>query len=179
MLAAHLKQILANRAQVSRTSGGSMILREKQVMKVELAETPTGLTAIDMRKIGSFSGINEGEWKQRCDYLLVYEYKGENIAIFVELKKTLSQEDRRGMEQLRRSLPLLQYLHSVCRIHHGVEPDEPIATARYFLIGEKMNPRLDKQPVKPGRLIASEDYEEITVNTFIGPRLRFDVLQSK
>ena len=179
MLAAHLKQILANKALVSRTSGGSMILREKRVMKVEVAETPLGVTAIDMRKLGSFSGMREGEWKQRCDYLLVYEFKGKNIAIFVELKKTLSQEDRKGMEQLRRSLPLLEYLYSVCRIHYGVEPDKPVTTARYVLIGKRMNPRLDKQPVTPIRALPSKDYKEIAVDWFVGPRLRFDLLRSK
>ena len=148
-------------------------------MKVEVAGTPSGVTAIDMRKLGSFSGMKEGEWKQRCDYLLVYEFKGKNIAIFVELKKTLSQENGKGMEQLRRSLPLLRYLYSICRIHYGVEPDKPVTTTRYFLIGKKMNPRLDKQPVTPGRSLPSEDYKEITVNKFVGPRLRFDLLRSK
>ena len=156
-----------------------MILREKRIMKVEVAETPLGVTAIDMRKIGSFSGIKDGPWKQRCDYLFVYEVEGKNIAIFIELKKTLSQENRRGMEQLRRSLPLLKYLHSVCRIHCGVEPDKPVTTARYVLIGKKMNPRLDKQAVTPRRALPSKDYKEIAVNWFVGPRLRFDLLRSK
>lgn len=178
MFATHLKQILANRVLVSRTNKGSMILREKQVMAVEVAGTPSDMTAIDLRKLGSFSGMREGEWKQRCDYLLVYELKGKNIAIFVELKKTLSQENNRGVEQLRRSLPLLKYLHSVCRIHYGVEPDKPVTTTRYVLIGDKMNPRLNMQPVTPGRPLPSENYREITVNKFVGPRLRFDLLRS-
>ena len=147
-------------------------------MKVEVSRTPSGVTAIDLRKLGSFSGIKEGPWKQRCDYLLVYEFKGKNIVIFVELKKTLSQENKRGAEQLRRSLPLLKYLHSVCRIHYGVEPDMLVTTTRYVLIGQKMNPRLDKQPVKTHRALPSENYKEITVNKFVGPRLRFDLLQS-
>ena len=44
---------------------------------------------------------------------------GQDQAVFVELKKTLDEDQSRAMEQLRRSLPLLDYLLSVCRIHFG------------------------------------------------------------
>ena len=57
MFSVHLKQILADSALVSRTNGSSMILREGRVMKVEVSGTPSGVTAIDMRKLGSFSPL--------------------------------------------------------------------------------------------------------------------------
>ena len=179
MLADHLKKILKDKALVPRTNAGSMILKEKRVMKVEVTGMPLGVTAIDIEKIGSFSGLNDGEWKQRCDYLLVYEVEGQNIAIFVELKKTLNQDNKKAMEQLRRSPPILKYLHSVYRIHYGIESEKPVMTTRYFLIGEKINQRLDKQPVPLGRPLPSVDHKNITVNKFVGPRIRFDLLRSE
>ena len=175
MFSAHLKEILDDRVLAPRTNGGGMILREKEVMEVEVTETPSDVTAVDVRKIGSFSGLKDGEWKQSCDYLLVHERKGENVVIFVELKKTLNEK---GMEQLRRSLPLLDYLHSVCRIQYGVESYKSEMTIRYSIICEKINPRLDKQPVTPGRPPRPEHYKGIKINKFVGSRVHFDLLRS-
>lgn len=156
-----------------------MILQEKQVMKVEVTGMPLGVTAINLEKIGSFKGVKDGEWKQHCDYLLVYEAEGQNVGIFVELKKTLYQDNKRAMEQLRRSPPILEYLHSVCRIHHEIESEKPVIITRYILIGKKINQRLDKQSVAPGRPLGSKEHKRIKVNMFVGPRIRFDLLQSE
>lgn len=179
MLADHLKEILKAKALVSRKNADSMILHENQVMEVEVTRIPLGVVAIDMRQIGSFSGLNDGECKQRCDYLLVYEAKGAYAAIFVELKKTLYQDNERAMEQLRRSPPILEYLHSVCRIHYEIESEKPVIITRYILIGKKINQRLDKQSVAPGRPLGSKEHKRIKVNMFVGPRIRFDLLQSE
>ena len=149
-------------------------------MKVEVAGVPSGVTAIDMRRIGNLSGVKYGKWKQSCDYLLVCEFEGKDVAVFVELKKTLGPDQKKGMEQLRRSLPLLEYLRSICRIHHGVKTDNSGVDTRYFLIGEKISQRLDKQRVKSSRGLSTptEKHEDITVNIFVGSRVRFDLLRS-
>ena len=82
------------------------------------------------------------------------------------------------MEQLRRSLPLLEYLRSVCQVHNHMKADKPGMDARYFLIGEKSGEKLDKQPLRSNRPLPTEKHENITVNTFVGPRVRFDLLRS-
>ena len=177
MLATQIKGILEDKALVWPTNG-SMTLRETNVMDVEVAEVPSSVTVIDMRKMGSLSGVRDGECRQTCDYLLVWEVEGRDVAIFVELKKTLDLNRKKsGMEQLRRSLPLLDYLCSVCRIHHGLKSYKSVA-ARYFLIGEKGGEKLDKQPVRPGRALTTETYKGITVHTFVGSMVRFDLLRS-
>ena len=76
------------------------------------------------------------------------------------------------------SLPLLEYLRSVCQIQYDMETDESGMDARYFLIGEKDSSRLDKQPVRPGRALPPEEYKNITINLFVGLRIRFDRLRS-
>ena len=67
-------------------------------------------------------------------------------ALFVELKRTLS--DSAACEQLRRSLPWLNYLRSVCEIESGsVFVDIEV---RYAVIALKRHQRLDKQRIKQG-----------------------------
>ena len=95
-------------------------------MKVEVAEVPPQFTALDMRKIGSLPGLKSGNWKKACDYLLVFNQGSRDYAIFVELKKTLYEDKAEGMEQLRRSLPYLKYLHTVCRLQFGSNLRDPI-----------------------------------------------------
>lgn len=175
MFAAHLKQILADNALVSRTSSDSMILQEMNIMAVEVAAIPPDVTAVNIYQIGSLKGLRNSECKKTCDYLLVCKAEGMDHAILVELKKTL-REDKKGMEQLRRSLPLLKYLRSVCRIHCNGETHRPTLNVRYVLIGTKNQLRIDKQHVRPGQGIEKENYKGIEVHTFLGKRIRFDLL---
>ncbi len=115
--------------------------------------------------------------KQVCDYLLVYALNGDNYAVLIELKKTLSN-DTSYREQLRRSLPFLEYLRSVCDIEYGNETDHSDVRVRYFCIGEKLSPKFDKQPVKvgPDRIFEPEEYGNITINTLVGPRVSLATL---
>ena len=48
---------------------------------------------------------DRGDLKKICDYLLIGQLDGSDYAIFVELKKTLREEEK-PKEQLRRSLPI-------------------------------------------------------------------------
>ena len=177
MLAAHLKNILVDKALVTPTTSGSVMLREPGVMKVEVAEIPPDFTAIDMRKIGSLSGLRDGEWKQVCDYLMVCEAGGVVHAIFAELKKTLNHE-KKPREQLRRSRPILKYLYSMCAIHYGVEVRKSDLSVQYLLIFERTSKRLAKQGVRaaPRRKLSQERHENITVSTFVGPRIPLTLL---
>ncbi len=176
MLATHLKEILAVKALVSQKTGRGIILEEKGVMKVELTQMPLDVTAVDMRLIGRLSGVKNGNWSKRCDYLLIGQAEGMDYAIFVELKRTLKkdQEGLEGMEQLRRSLPILEYLRSVCQIHHMTK--KAALEVRYFLIGTKNHSKFDKQRVRPRLGTEKEVYKGIEVHTYLGDRIGFNQL---
>ena len=174
MLATHLKNILTDKTLVSPRSDGRTFLREKDVMELEVADIPSDITIINMQRIGSLSGVKHGKWKQVCDFLLLYEEEGKGYAIFVELKKTLNEKSKeKGKEQLRRSLPFLKYFRSVCEIHYGSDSDKPRLIVRYAVVGARNSGRLDKQHVKAGHPLPSENHKGITVGMFVKERIRF------
>ena len=150
---------------------GDVVLREPNVMDVVLAEVPVGVTVINMRRIGSLSGIREGAWKRICDYLVIRSAEGGDEAVFVELKKNLA--DPRGKEQLRRSLPYLDYIRSLCRIEYGAMSSPKRVSARYVLIGRRTSPGLAKQGVTAGPVFSNEPHRGITVQRYVGSRIRF------
>ena len=174
--AAFLQDILHLKALVSRADDGSMILREKKVMKIKVAGTPSGVTAIDLRRIGSLSGVRDGEWKQNCDYLLVYEDRSTCVAILIDLKKTI-HGDGKPKVQLRWSLPILRYLCALYAIHSASEFNSENTLVRYYIIATKYNPRIDKQGVKPRPgVVQRETYKDIEIHTYVGPKIAFNLL---
>ena len=175
MLPTQFRGILKDKTLVLPKSGRDMIIEEKKVMKVEVTQMPSDVTVINMRKVGHLPGVNDGELTQICDYLLISKSEGMDHAIFIELKKTL-RENKKGMDQLRRSLPILDYLRSMCQIHYGVMTNRSALKVRYFLIGTKNDPRIDKQRVRPQIDVEKENYEDIEVHTFLGERIQFDLL---
>ena len=146
-------------------------------MKVTVSAPSIPVAAIRLSKSSHLPVLKDGAWKRVCDYLLVYAFDGIEYAVFVELKKTIS-DDNRPKEQLRRSLPFLEYLRSVCDIEFGNETAHSNVRIRFFRIGEKLSPRFDKQFVKvgPDRILKREEYESITINTLIGPRVSLATL---
>ncbi len=181
-MSAHLKEILDAKALTPQPTNDGIRLREKGVMEVQVVNPPPDLTTVAMKKLGRLSGMKDGEWTQVCDYLLVYPRKGKDHVIFVELKKTLHEGRGKAMEQLRRSLPFLEYLRSVCEIQFGGEPVSRRIAVQYLLIGERTRSRLDKkQSVSPdpARKLEKQDYRNIAVTTFVGSRVRFDLLVSQ
>lgn len=67
MLATHLKNMLADKVLVSPRKDGRTILREKGVMDLEIADIPSSITIVNMRRIGSLSGVKDGEWNSYGD----------------------------------------------------------------------------------------------------------------
>ena len=174
MLARHIKEILRDKALVLSRSDGRTILREKDVMELEVADIPSDITIINMQRIGSLSALKDGEWKQVCDFLLLFEDRGKDYAIFIELKKTLDEESKqKGMELLRRSLPFLKYLRSVCELHYGADSDEPGPIVWYAVVGSQISRKLDKQHVKAGKPLPSENHKGISVGMFVRERMHF------
>ena len=159
---------------------GKVILKERQRganMRVTLDTASVAVTAVRLSKASHLSILKDGPCKRVCDYLLIYTLDGENCAVFVELKKTLSDEQN-AKEQLRRSLPFLEYLRAVCAVEFGDETANAIESVRYFRVGEKLSPRLDKQPVRvgPNRISMREEYKNITINAVLGPRVALATL---
>lgn len=157
-----------------------IILRERQRdsrMIVTVSTPSISVAAIRLSKSSHLPVLKDGPWKRICDYLLVYAFDGIEYAIFVELKKTLS-DDNGPKEQLRRSLPFLEYLSSVCDIEYGNETAHSSMRIRYFRIGEKLSPRFDKQFVKvgPDRILKREKYKSIAINTLVGSRVSLSTL---
>lgn len=149
----------------------SIILKELQAsMSVKITGLPPSATTIRMNRIGHSPGLKKGgKWNHICDYLVVTRLNDDCHAIFIELKKTL-RGDNRAKEQLRRSLPVLDYLVSVCNIEYKKASKPSI---KYLLVAQKLSESLDKQRTKidPSILTSKEEYESIIVITSIKPKI--------
>lgn len=151
------------------TQEGEITLRERQAdMKITLTGVSSTITTIRLSRTGHLSALasdGSGGWNQICDYLLIDDLGDECRVILIELKKTL-QDRNKAFEQLRRSLPMADYLLSVCGVE--LRTSWP-CTVSYVLIAEKRTNRLDKQPVRPQPgLRKQESCDGIEVFVFVG-----------
>ena len=174
MLARSVKAVLADRTTAAPLPERRVVLTERDVMRVTVTGLPEEAIVIDLNRIGGLSGVGQGPWKQACDYLIVFHDGRRNGALFVELKRTLRDGATQGQEQLRRSLPILRYLETMCSIHFGI--DESCAKTRYALIAERGSHRLDKQRVRASDAPQVESYKGIRITTVIGERVAFRAL---
>lgn len=176
-LASDLANILKPDKLVPVAPGGGIVLRDPQSrMKVHVVDAPATVAAVRLERIGHSSGLRDGPWKRVCDYLLVVESGERTDAIFIELKKTLTEEIP-PRDQLRRSAPILEYLRAVCE----VESDDGAARSiskRFFIVAERGGRRLDKQWVKtePAGRVQSVQFGNLTIRTFIGTRVSLATL---
>lgn len=180
-LTAGLRDVLKPDAVLPATNDDSIELREKRAaMRVEIVGLPETFIVIRIEHVGHASKISNGPWRQICDYLLVVDLDNRTHAVFLELKKTHSREEK-PREQLRRSLPLLEYLRSVCEIESGIPWDEHGISIHYWILFERTSPRLAKQSVKvdPKHRVSKEQYGGITINTTFGPRVKLATLTSE
>lgn len=177
-LAAGLSDILDPGVVVQATEVDSIVLQERPAdMRVEVLGLPAAFIAIRTERIGHVSRINDGSWKRICDYLLVTESGDRIHAVFVELKKTQTEEEKpRG--QVRRSLPLLQYLRSMWEIESETPLGEHGIAVHYSILFERTSPRLAKQAVRsdPTRPVREEEYKGLTIRTFVGTSVAFATL---
>ena len=144
-------------------------LREHRAsMSVDVIGIDRRATAIHVDGL-AFSGLEEGGWNQKCDYLLLVSSGPVYRAALIELKKTLTEEEK-PLEQLRHSLPYLECLRMLCCIHYNETAPARIQV-RYAVIGERSQLRLDKQGVKarPGKPVWTRQHHEISVSAFLGP----------
>lgn len=154
-----LQRVVLDKWQLLPEPGGTVSLEERNVMKVQVSGLTEGSVVLRMDEI-ALSSVKNGPWKKSCDYAIVSP-DGDNVRVlFVELKRTMTEEVK-GLEQLRWSLPRLEYLRSLCRIDCGDGADQ--AVVRYALVAEKGNLRLDKQPVRRRRSPQTKQHEGIDV----------------
>lgn len=174
--ATFLRGILHCKALVLRSDDGTIVLREKKVMSIKVNETPLQIAAINLHRIGSLSGVRDGEWKQACDYLLVCDEESRHVAVFIELKKTIYGDGKPAV-QLRWSLPIYRYLCAMYALHSASQFMSAKALVRYYIIATKYNRRLDKQGVKPQPgVIHKETYKDVEIHTYVGTQIPFSLL---
>ena len=147
-------------------------LIESQEMKqyeVTGIRQPLVVTAIRMNRLRHLARLKDGAWNKICDYLLITARDGTYFAVFVELKETLRENDD-AREQLRRSLPILEYLRSVCAVEDLIKPDVAV---RYVILASRDANRLDKQGARitPAEVIREERYRGIDVRSFVCERI--------
>ena len=180
-LIAQLQAILKPELLQGLETGDSFILEERQRnqedTRVELIGISSPFLAVRMNKLNHLSALKpeKDKWNQICDYLLIGQANGSDYAIFVELKKTLREEEK-PKEQLRRSLPILEYLLSVCAVEYGNGQSD--LTIRYALIAERENTKIYKRRFQGGRQrqLRQETYKSIQVTTFVEPTVHFTAL---
>ena len=177
-LSLELRGVL-KREVVRSPKGDSIILEEPNVgMKVEVTKPSGSVVAVDMDKIGHLDCIKEGkDSKKKCDYLLAFKSNGRDHVVLVELKQTL-KDGSKTKEQMRRSLPLLEYLSSFCEIHY--EHSRLKLGVRYFIIAEKDGRQFDKQTVRttPGLRLEEGEYKGVRVTSYFGTSISFAALSS-
>ena len=174
-----LERVLIEDVVETPSKDKTITLQEKDAnvdMEVEIVTQSASVIAIRMSSKSHLPIMQYGPWNQVCDYLLVVESADEIHAVFIELKKTLTKEEK-PREQLRRSLPFLEYLLSVCKIENSSIQTTSLNTT-YFILGKKLNEKIDKESVRinPDRTIEKEQYEEIEISTSTRKRFTLDEL---
>ncbi len=177
-----LERVLIEDVVETPSKDKTITLQEKDAnvdMEVKIVTQSASVIAIRMSAKNHLPIMQDGPWKQVCDYLLVVESADEIHAVFIELKKTLTQE-KKPREQLRRSLPFLAYLLSVCKIENSSIQTTSLNTT-YFILGKKLNEKIDKESVRinPDRTIEKEQYEEIEISTSTRKRFTLDELTNR
>ena len=179
-----LRSILNERRApiTSPDQNGLLTLREDRgddlQMKVEVRQVPSTTTAIRLPESTAHSILRQSRgksWLKSCDYLLVDEGERECRVAMVELKSQLHQDDR-GLEQLRRTLPLAKYILSVCEVELQCSWCHRF---NYVLIAEKGG-RIDKQRARsyPHPQVETRDHENIEVGVGVGTQFNFSSLMA-
>jgi len=175
-LVSELPEIVDEGAVAPANADGVLLSEDEAGMQVQvLASVPITAIRLGRAGVGHAPGVRAGTGLNRvCDYLLLVESGGHTHAVLVELKKTWEQQ--RGWEQVRRSLPVLEYLRSVCEVEREARFDDDGIRVGYLVICEKR--RLNKQTTRPEPVeaVQSQDYRDITVRTYIGTTISLTIL---
>ena len=157
-------------------------------MILRIEEIPESIVIIrpeDAKKWELFCGNKPKNWMKRCDYLLVGKTDGRYFAIFVELKKTLRDEndprhEENGYAQLRWSQPLFDYLLSVFNTDNCTELSKSEFSIKYWQIGEKPSRDQVKSRVYLDEEVRFDgEYKGLTIHNRVTPFISLrDLLES-
>ena len=175
MLPECLRGIVDGKCLTFPDAVGTVVMEEKDVMEVEVVGFPQDAIIMQINQcLGAWAGIKKGPWKRLCDYMMIYHIEGKDYVVLIELKKTINEDDK-GMEQLRWSLPVLDYLYSICRVklNTSANTKKSFQAVQYVLIGKKGPDRLDKQYVKPNMSFSQVSYRGININLCLRSRIDF------
>ena len=124
-----LVSVLKPEVLLTHRNDGVELLDKQSGMRVRLFGLPARFTAVHVEGIGHVGKLKDrgqehnGHLRRVCDYVLVAESDDSTRVVFVELKGTWSTGEK-PRDQLRRSLPLLNYLRSVCEVEYEEMLDE-------------------------------------------------------
>lgn len=165
-----LKEILRSDAwEKGRPSNGHRVIKlkdEQSGMEICIRASEPVLVICAEKEGGALKHLSclKSGCNKICDYLVIFQSNANYYAVFIEMKENM--RGQRGHEQLRRSLPILDYLVSACKIEHNINPR---ISVKYVLVSEKVNSKLDKQPIRPiSTKSINKRYKGIMVKEFIG-----------
>ena len=174
-LVSELPQIVEDVALVPANADGVLLMDEQSGMQVQvLASVPVTAIRLGSTGVGHVPRLNiHAGLNLICDYLLFVELHGHTHCVLVELKATW---EPRAREQVRRSLPLLEYLRAVCEVDRETPFDDATIETGYMVICKKR--RLNKQTMRtdPAKTTHGEDYRNIRVRTYIGTTISLAIL---
>lgn len=184
--AAELAGVLKQDVLLPRENGGVELKDKRSGMKVRVIGLPARCSAVRLERVGHLGKLkdrgaeHEGHLRRICDYLLVVEAGDDIHVVLIELKETWN-DDEKPKDQLRRSIPLLDYLRSVCRVEYDWTQDQYRTSVHYSIVCEKISMRLDKRSVRadPTRPVSEEEYKGITIRTFVETSVPFSSMTAE
>lgn len=154
-------------ADSDETALTEVVLREREAnMQFSVTDVPPSSTIVRIGRLNHLGRLKNGPWKKICDYLLVIPDGQRSWAVLVEMKRTLS-DDTLAKEQLRRSIPVVKYLQSLCIVEAG----KPIQIdLRHVVLAERTSNRFGKEPIRATARVQlwKEVYKGNPVVTMVG-----------
>ncbi len=139
------------------TTSHAVLQDVKSGMRVTITNLPAGGLIINIPSTPvSFSIIDNEKgrgYAQSCDNLILIPQDDCTDVYFIEMKRTLRLDEsgvpQQACQQIISTIPVLDYLHSMVKIHFG---ETQKITMHFTVIAEKYFERLDKRLTKPMRL---------------------------
>ena len=153
-------------------------MNERGANTLTVTNLPISSAVVEIGCLQHLKGLKDGPWKQICDYLLVIPTGNLWYAVLIEMKETLGHgQKEKGKEQLRRSIPVVKYLESLCTIQ--AEQRDWEVVMRYVVVAEKESPRLSKERTRvadAGSPRSREKYKGISIAFFVEHSLSAEAL---
>lgn len=180
MLGRRLQNIIVDDAVV-HPDMGRVVMEEPEVMRVCITECPQTSCAFSLRKFeGGWGGLRAGKWSKTCDYMMTYSVGNQDVVYLIELKRSRTGVES-GLEQLRRTMPLVTYLKSLSEVD-ATRTKKQVGLPRelrivYVLLFDARSSRFEKQSLRGNPSAGKETYLDITAYTFSAKCLKFGQLR--